>query len=225
MRITNVEARVKFFNQNEGFGFFSTVQFGDVFVHITKLGTFQPWEMQEGNPAVISFEPNPKKEGQYHVTEIHEMCLFYLKRQGEAFSLPKPFDYPDVAVLAVKDHLMVGEKRTGVLDDIKGGFGFLKVDGVPKKVFVHFKEQMPKGLKLKVGQTFEFEVGENNRGLLAIKLTLVQSEVEAAEVPATETAATPAEVKKAKGPRITHSPKKSSPEGDAAEAASAMAAE
>lgn len=229
MEVRNVEAHVKFFKPEEGYGFFSTEQFGDIFVHITKLGTFQPWELQEGNPAVISFEPNPKKEGSYQVTEIQEMCLFYLKRQGEVFSLPKPFDYPDVSVPTVKDTFTIGEKYRGVVEDVFNGFGFIRVEGVTKKIFVHFSA-LPKGLKLEKGQVFDFEVGKNDRGLLAINVKLVQTEVEAqaAEVPATETAAAsdvPVTSPRGKGPRITR-PKKPAAASDApAEAAPAMAAE
>lgn len=232
MVVTYADAHVKWFDPNKGFGFFTVEGYEkDIFVHATMLGTFHPWELTENAPAVISFASN--QNGDLQVTKIHEICLFYLKREGETFSLPKPFDYSDVSLPAVKDFLTVGEKHLGVLDDIKAGFGFIKVEGVAKKTFVHFKDQMPKGLKPEVGQTFEFEVGKNDRGLLALNLKLVQSEDEAEAAPVTETVTAasdaPAEVKKAKGPRITRNKAKDpAPEGGVAESAQsapAMAAE
>lgn len=230
--VTGADAQVKWFDPKRGFGFFIVEGYGDIFVHVSMLGTFQPWELVEGNSAIISFATNPDTE-KLQVTHIQEVFLLYLKQQGEAFSLPRPFDYPDVPIPAAKDFLTVGETRVGVLDDIKAGFGFIKVEGVAKKVFVHFNDQMPKGLKPEVGQTFEFDVGKNDRGLLALNMTLVQVETETAPAPTTETVTAasdaPAATKRAKGPRITRMVKDPAPASDApadaAQLAPVMAAE
>lgn len=228
--VTGADALVKWFDPKKGYGFFTVENYGDIFVHETMLGTFKPWELVDGSSAIISFSSHPET-GRLQVTHIQEVFLLYLKQQGEAFSLPKPFDYPEVSVPAANDFLTVGETRVGVLDDIKQGFGFIKVDGVAKKVFVHLSSQLPKGLKAEHGQTFEFVVGKNERGLLAETLKLVKPEAEAEAVPLTETPAAgdaPAATKRAKGPLIKRKAKDPAPTGDAlveAAPAPAMAAE
>ena len=173
---TEVKATVKFFDAKKGFGFFKTEEFGDVFVHSSMLGTFQPWELQEGNPAFISLEES-SKTGKFQVTMIHEIFVFYLKQQGEMFSLPRPLEFDIQAVVAKDSSVVVLETRdklTGTVSEVKAGFGFLKVKGQKRPIFFH-RTQLPIGVKAEMGMTFTFVVDKNEKGLTATSLSLLDT--------------------------------------------------
>ena len=150
-------------------------------MHRTKLGTFQSWEMQEDAPASISFET--ANNGELQVTEIHSICLVHVKRQGDTFSLPEPVAESVaeavVAVPAIPIDVVLkkGDQHRGVVHKVMVAFCFIKVEGVGKLLFAHNSSLPDVDVKPKIGQTYDFKVGENDKGLVAINMELVVVDV------------------------------------------------
>lgn len=177
--ITDADATVKWYNAVKGFGFFVDPIYGDIFFHRTMLGTFQPWEMQEGAPAVISFATG--KDGRLQVTQIHKVSLGHVKSQGDTFCLPEPSAEISVEapVLVEEVVLKKGGNYRGVVGKVMPGFGFLKVEGMGKFLFFHNSALSDPDIKPKIGDRFDFVLGENDKGLAAIEMKLVVPEVPA----------------------------------------------
>ena len=76
--------------------------------------------------------------------------------------------------------MIEGKRYTGkvVWFSSKTGFGFVAPDNGSKDVFVHFKHIQVEGFKtLRQGQIVEFEMGENDRGPMAVNVKIIKDVV------------------------------------------------
>lgn len=68
--------------------------------------------------------------------------------------------------------------QTGVVNwfNSSKGYGFIKVDGTAdEQIFVHFSALNQTGYKtLKQGQKVEFEIGENEKGKMALNVVVIE---------------------------------------------------
>lgn len=186
--VAQADVIVKWFDNQKGFGFFidennlfvnaeGVEQKAEIFVHRSKLGSFHPWELQEGAPAVISYATGSNSKLQ--VTEIHSICLIHVKQQGDTFSLPEPkAEIPVEAAPAPVEEvvLKMGGHYRGLVGKVMPGFGFLKVDGMGKFLFFHNTALPDSSVKPKIGQVYDFTLGSNDKGPAAEKMVLVEPE-------------------------------------------------
>jgi cold shock CspA family protein len=116
------------------------------------------------------------------VTEVHLVSLGYVKAQGDVFCLPAPTPasgetiHPVATTMVDDVNFKLSDRVRGVVKTINpAGFGFLKVEGMAKFIFFHFKV-LPAGVKAVEGQVFDLTIGENDRGFIATALALVETE-------------------------------------------------
>ncbi len=165
-----VAVTVKWFDTKNGFGFFKQEEGADIFVHISVLqySGFEPEDMQEDLPAMISFAEN--KDGKLQCSCIHE--IDGKKRKKNVVRKRK------MQRLSVGDRYILTLKSFG----FKKGYGFFYAPAGGDDLFVHISA-IPEDLHdyLVKGNRFEVVIGENEDGRLLANVQALSPEYNAEE--------------------------------------------
>jgi cold shock protein len=157
-----VEAIVKWFNAEKGFGFVELVGGTEVFLHIRQLEAAGHQSMPEGTRVKVLIGQGKKGP---EVTGIIEVLL------------------RDVVAVAAKRSRASPSQVTGQVTESVGtvklykadkGFGFVGQDGGGKDVFVHATALARAGLsELIEGQRVRMQIGQGQKGLEAQTIELL----------------------------------------------------
>jgi CspA family cold shock protein len=152
-----LEAVVKWFNAEKGFGFVAVVGGSEAFMHIRQLEAAGHRSLPEG--ARIKVRIDQGKKGP-EVTEIIEVDLS-TARSGN--SRERRSTTPSQVMGQVKECI-----GTVILYKADKGFGFVEQDGGGKDVFVHATALARAGLSgLAEGQRVRMQIGQGQKGLEA----------------------------------------------------------
>ena len=164
-----ITVTVKWFNIKKGFGFF-TDERGDIFVHrslFERYAVTSERMRDAGNhsqAAVITVVD--RADGRRQATAIHSLAGQAVVDTAVSTTAVLP-PVSKITSLKVHDHA-IGRMKWF---NYGKGYGFLEVVGVPNHtdMFLHISA-VPHHLRdrLVEGQAFDFVVGENRQGLLAI---------------------------------------------------------
>ena len=159
-----VEAIVKRFNAEKGFGFVAVVGGSDAFLHIRQLEAAGHSSVPEG--AHIKVRIGQGQKG-LEVTEVVEVSLNAV-RLGS--SLKRPPATPSQVSCQTKESL--GTVKIYKADK---GFGFVSQDDGGKDVFVHATALGRGGLSgLAEGQRVRMQIGQSQKGLEAQTIELLE---------------------------------------------------
>jgi len=157
-----VDAVVKWFNAEKGFGFVALVGGSEAFVHIRQLETAGHSSVPEGARVKVRIGQGQKGP---EVTEVIEVdtSTAQVTSTTERRSVPRSSSHrqPDVGST---------EESVGSVKwyNATKGFGFIGQDGGGKDVFVHAKTLERGGLSgLAEGQRVRMQVGQGQKGLEA----------------------------------------------------------
>ena len=159
-----VEAIVKRFNAEKGFGFVAVVGRSDAFLHIRQLEAAGHSSVPEGSRIKVRIGQGQKG---FEVTEVIEVNL-------NALPLGRSPDQPP----AIASHVSCQTKESiGTVKVYKAdkGFGFVTQDDGGKDVFVHARALGRGGLSgLAEGQRVRMQIGESQKGLEAQTIELLK---------------------------------------------------
>jgi CspA family cold shock protein len=159
-----VEAIVKWFNAEKGFGFLEMVGGTEAFVHIRQLEAAGHQSMPEGTRVKVRIGQGKKGP---EVTEIIEVLLRDVVAVGS--SAKRSRASPSQVTGQVTES--VGTVKLYKADK---GFGFVGQDGGGKDVFVHATALARAGLsELIEGQRVRMQIGQGQKGLEAQTIELL----------------------------------------------------
>src|SRR4029077_21254040 len=158
-----VDAIVKWFNAEKGFGFVAVVGGSEAFLHVRQLEAAGHSSVPEGSRIKVQIGQGPKGP---EVTEVIEVDLStnQLGRSAE--------QRPATASQVVGQT----EKSIGTVKMYRAdkGFGFVGQDGGGKDVFVHATALARAGLNgLAEGQRVRMQIGQGQKGLEAQAIELL----------------------------------------------------
>jgi CspA family cold shock protein len=158
-----VDAVVKWFNAEKGFGFVALASGGEAFIHIRKFETSGHSSVPEG--ARIKVRIGQGQKGP-EVTEVIEMDLNAAQLGSSAERRP------------AAPSQVVGQAKEGIgtvkMYRADKGFGFVGQDGGGKDVFVHATALARAGLSgLTEGQRVRIQIGQGKKGLEAQAIELL----------------------------------------------------
>ena len=159
-----VEAIVKRFNAEKGFGFVAVVGGSDAFIHIRQLEAAGHSSVPEG--AHIKVRIGQGQKGP-EVTEVIEVNL-------NTVPLRRSPDHPPAIPSQVTSQT---KESVGTVKVYKAdkGFGFVGQDGGGKDVFVHATALARAGLSgVAEGQRVRMQIGESQKGLEAQTIELLK---------------------------------------------------
>jgi CspA family cold shock protein len=158
-----VEAIVKWFNAEKGFGFVAVVGGSEAFMHIRQLETAGHSSLPEG--ARIKVRIGQGQKGP-EVTEITKVDLSTAQLGSSAERRPAT---PSQVLGQIKESI-----GTVKLYKADKGFGFVGQDGGGKDVFVHATALARAGLSgLAEGQRVRMQIGQGQKGLEAQTIELL----------------------------------------------------
>jgi len=158
-----VEAIVKRFSPEKGFGFVAVVGGSDAFLHIRQLEAAGHSTVPEGAHLKVRIGQGQKGT---EVTEVIEVNL-------NAMSLGRSLDRPPPTASQVSSQT---KESIGTVKVYKAdkGFGFVTPDGGGNDVFVHATALRRGGLSgLAEGQRVRMQIGESQKGLEAQTIELL----------------------------------------------------
>ena len=159
-----VEAIVKWFDAEKGFGFVAIVGGAEAFMHIRQLEAAGHSSLPEGARVKVRIGQGQKGP---EVTEIIEVDLSTVPLGSSAERRP-----------ATRSQVMGQVKESlGTVKLYKAdkGFGFVGQDGGGKDVFVHATALARAGLSgLAEGQRVRMQIGESQKGLEAQTIELLK---------------------------------------------------
>ena len=158
-----VDAVVKWFNAEKGFGFVALVGGSEAFIHIRQLETAGHSSVPEG--ARIKVRIGQGQKGP-EVTEVIEVDLSPAQLGSSAERRP------------ATPSQVVGQTKEGIgtvkMYKADKGFGFVGQDGGGKDVFVHATALARAGLSgLAEGQRVRMQIGQGKKGLEAQAIELL----------------------------------------------------
>ena len=157
-----VEAIVKWFNAEKGFGFVAVVGGSEAFMHIRQLEAAGHSSVPEGARVRVRIGQGQKGA---EVTEIIEVDVS-TAQLGSSERRPAT---PSQVMGQVKDSI-----GTVKLYKADKGFGFVAQDGGGKDVFVHATALARAGLSgLAEGQRVRMQIGQGKKGLEAQTIELL----------------------------------------------------
>jgi cold shock protein len=158
-----VEAIVKWFNAEKGFGFVAVVGGSEAFMHIRQLEAAGHSSVPEGARVKVRIGQGQKGP---EVTEIIEVDLSTAQLGSSAERRPAT---PSQVMGQVKESI-----GTVKLYKADKGFGFVGQDGGGKDVFVHATALARAGLSgLAEGQRVRMQIGQGQKGLEAQTIELL----------------------------------------------------
>ncbi len=158
-----VEAIVKWFNAEKGFGFVAMAGGSEAFMHIRQLETAGHSSVPDGARVKVRIGQGQKGPEVTEVIEI-DLSAAQLGRSGER----RPAA-PSQVVGQVKESI-----GTVKLYKADKGFGFIGQDGGGKDVFVHATALARAGLSgLAEGQRVRMQIGQGQKGLEAQTIKLL----------------------------------------------------
>jgi CspA family cold shock protein len=163
-----VEAIVKWFNAEKGFGFIAVVGGSDAFMHVRQLEVAGHSSVPEG--ARIKVRIGQGQKGP-EVTEVIavDTSTAQVTRTSAGRSAPRSSSRPQPGVEAATE--CVGSVKMYNRDK---GFGFVGQDGGGKDVFVHATTLERGGLsELAEGQRVKMKIGQGQKGLEARSIELL----------------------------------------------------
>src|SRR4051812_37419493 len=159
----SVEAIVKWFNAEKGFGFVAVVGGFEAFMHIRQLEAAGHSSVPEGARVKVRIGQGQKGP---EVTEIIEVDLSTAQFGSSAERRPAA---PSQVMGQVKESI-----GTVKLYKVDKGFGFVGQDGGGKDVFVHATALARAGLSgLAEGQRVRMQIGQGQKGLEAQTIELL----------------------------------------------------
>jgi CspA family cold shock protein len=161
-----VEAIVKWFNAEKGFGFVAVVGGAEAFMHIRQLEAAGHSSVPEGARVKVRIGQGQKGP---EVTEVVEVDTATMTRTTARSSAPRSSSQPQVGVGATTE--CVGSVKMYNRDK---GFGFVGQDGGGKDVFVHATTLVRGGLsELAEGQRVKMQIAQGQKGLEARSIELL----------------------------------------------------
>src|SRR4051812_40846945 len=158
-----VDAIVKWFNAEKGFGFVAVVSGSEAFMHIRQLEAAGHSSVREGTRLKVRVGAGQKGP---EVTEIIEVDHSTAQSANSAARTSAP---PSQLVGQVKESI-----GTVKLYKADKGFGFVGQDGGGKDVFVHATTLARAGLSgLAEGQRVRMQIGQGQKGLEAQTIELL----------------------------------------------------
>jgi CspA family cold shock protein len=158
-----VEAIVKWFNVEKGFGFVAVVGGSEAFMHIRQLGAAGHSSVPEGARVKVRIGQGQKGP---EVTEIIEVDLSTAQFGSSVERRPAT---PSQVMGQVKESI-----GTVKLYKADKGFGFVGQDGGGRDVFVHATALARAGLSgLAEGQRVRMQIGQGQKGLEARSIELL----------------------------------------------------
>jgi CspA family cold shock protein len=159
-----VEAIVKWFNAEKGFGFVDVVAGSEAFIHIRQLEAAGHRSVPEG--ARVKVRIGPGKKGP-EVTEIIEVLAGSVVQVGRPAKRARDTSSQVTGQVAES----IGTVKLYKADK---GFGFVGQDGGGKDVFVHATALARAGLsELIKGQRVRMQIGQGQKGLEAQTIELL----------------------------------------------------
>lgn len=158
-----VEAVVKWFNAEKGFGFVEVVGGSEAFMHIRQLEAAGHRSVQEGGRVKVRIGRGQKGP---EVTEIIEVISGAVAAGSSAV---RPRTAPSQVTGEVVESM--GTVKVYKADK---GFGFVEQDGGGRDVFVHATALARAGLSgLVEGQRVRMQIGQGQKGLEAQTIELL----------------------------------------------------
>jgi CspA family cold shock protein len=158
-----VEAVVKWFNAEKGFGFVSVVGAGEAFMHIRQLEAAGHRSVSEGAKLKVRIGQGQKGP------EVMEVIGVFSGAVAAVTAAERPGTTPSHVTGQVA-------ASTGTVKLYKAdkGFGFIEQDGGGKDVFVHATALARAGLSgLVAGQRVRMQIGQGQKGLEVLTLALL----------------------------------------------------
>jgi CspA family cold shock protein len=160
-----VEAIVKWFNAEKGFGFVDVVGGSEAFIHIRQLEAAGHRSVSEGARVKVRIVQGQKGP---EVTEVMEVLSGSV---AVGSSAARPRAAPSQVTGQVAES--IGTVKVYKSDK---GFGFVGQDGGGKDVFVHATALARAGLSgLAEGQRVRMQIGQGQKGLEAQTIKLLDS--------------------------------------------------
>ena len=164
-----VEAIVKWFNAEKGFGFVAVVGGSDAFMHIRQLEAAGHSSVPEGARVKVRIGQGQKGPEVTEVIEVDTSTTAEVTRITAGPSAPRSSSQQQVGVGATTE--CVGSVKMYNRDK---GFGFVGQDGGGKDVFVHATTLGRGGLsELAEGQRVRMQIGQGQKGLEARSIELL----------------------------------------------------
>jgi CspA family cold shock protein len=163
-----VEAVVKWFNAEKGFGFVAVVGGPEAFIHISQLQAGGHSSLPEGTRVRVRIGQGQKGP---QVTELIEVDT----TTTQATRAKKPRPAPP-SVTQRQPGVEATEECVGSVKwyNADKGFGFIGQDGGGKDVFVHATTLEGSGLSgLAAGQRVRMQIGQGQKGLEARSIKLL----------------------------------------------------
>ena len=158
-----VDAIVKWFNAEKGFGFVALAGGSEAFIHIRQLETAGHSSVSEGAHIKVRIGQGQKGSEVTEVVEVH------LSPAQLGSSAERRTATPSQVVGQTKE--IIGTVKLYKADK---GFGFVGHDGGGKDVFVHASTLSRAGLNgLTEGQRVRMQVGQGQKGLEAQRIELL----------------------------------------------------
>ena len=158
-----VEAIVKWFNAEKGFGFVAVVGGSEAFMHIRQLEAAGHSSVPEGARVKVRIGQGQKGPEVTEVIEVDQVLLSWGDRRSDALPLASQ---------------VVGQTKESIgtvkMYKADKGFGFVGQDGGGKDVFVHATTLARAGLSgLAEGQRVRMQIGQGQKGLEAQTIELL----------------------------------------------------
>ena len=158
-----VEAIVRWFNAEKGFGFIDIVSGSEAFIHIRQLEAAGQGAVQEGARVKVRIGPGQKGPEVIEVLQVLDGTV----AAGSSAARRRPT--PSQVTGKVLES--IGTVKIYKTDK---GFGFVAQDGGGKDVFVHATALARAGLTaLAEGQRVRMHVGQGQKGLEAQTIELI----------------------------------------------------
>ena len=163
-----VEAIVKWFNAEKGFGFVAVVGGSEAFMHVRQLEAAGHSSVPEGARAKVRIGQGQKGPEVTEVIEVDTSTAQATSTTGRR-SAPRPSSQRQPGVGATEES--IGSVKWYNADK---GFGFIGQDGGGKDVFVHATTLERGGLSgLAEGQRVRMEIGQGQKGPEARSIELL----------------------------------------------------
>jgi CspA family cold shock protein len=164
----SVEAIVKWFNAEKGFGFVAVVGGSDAFMHVRQLEAAGHSSVDEGARVKVRIGRGQKGPEVTEVIEV-EPSTAQVTSTPAGRSAPHSSSQRQPGVGATTE--CVGSVKMYNPDK---GFGFIGQDGGGKDVFVHATTLVRGGLsRLTEGQRVQMQIGQGQKGLEARSIKLL----------------------------------------------------
>jgi CspA family cold shock protein len=162
----SVEAVVKWFNAEKGFGFVAVVGGSEAFMHIRQLEAAGHSSVPEGARVKVRIGPGQKGP---EVTEVIEVDPSTAQVTGTTVGRSAPRSFSPAVGATTECFGSVKMYNAGK------GFGFVGQDGGGKDVFVHATTLERGGLSgLTEGQRVRMQIGQGQKGLEVRSIKLVE---------------------------------------------------